>query len=101
MFGVPVFAVITDEYQDLYDAYAGGHLLSEGRLARQFHSLSMKIAGVAEESASFVFWITNAKNQLRTAAFARTPAGSNIGAGAIEFQEIKFTLHRRLLDRIT
>jgi len=28
------------------------------------------------------------------------PAGSNIGAGALEFQEIKFTLHRRLLDRI-
>src|SRR5580700_10135786 len=28
------------------------------------------------------------------------PPGSNIGAGAIEFQEIKFTLHRRLLDRI-
>ena len=26
--------------------------------------------------------------------------GSNIGAGAVEFQEIKFTLHRRLLDRI-
>jgi len=28
------------------------------------------------------------------------PAGSNIGAGALEFQEIKFILHRRLLDRI-
>src|SRR5579871_5526649 len=28
------------------------------------------------------------------------PAGANIGAGALEFQEIKFTLHRRLLDRI-
>ena len=28
------------------------------------------------------------------------PQGSNIGAGALEFQEIKFTLHRRLLDRI-
>src|SRR5580698_152183 len=27
-------------------------------------------------------------------------AGFNIGAGALEFQEIKFTLHRRLLDRI-
>ncbi len=25
---------------------------------------------------------------------------TNIGAGALEFQEIKFTLHRRLLDRI-
>jgi pilus assembly protein CpaF len=26
--------------------------------------------------------------------------GPNIGSGAVEFQEIKFTLHRRLLDRI-
>src|SRR4029077_2861319 len=26
--------------------------------------------------------------------------GSNVGAGALEFQEIKFTLQRRLLDRI-
>jgi pilus assembly protein CpaE len=52
MFGIPVFAVITDEYQDLYDAYAGGHLLTEGKLARQFYSLSMKIAGVQEEKRS-------------------------------------------------
>ena len=53
MFGIPVFAVLTDEYQDLYDAYAGGHLLTEGKLARQFHSLSMKIAGVQEEKRKF------------------------------------------------
>ncbi len=53
MFGIPVFAVLTDEYQDLYDAYAAGRLLSEGRLARQFHSFSMKIAGVQEEKRKF------------------------------------------------
>jgi len=53
MFGIPVFAVLTDEYQDLYDAYAAGKLLSEGKLARQFHSLSMKIAGVQEEKRKF------------------------------------------------
>ena len=53
MFGIPVFAVLTDEYQDLYDAYAAGHLLSEGKLARQFHSLGMKIAGVQEEKRKF------------------------------------------------
>jgi pilus assembly protein CpaE len=53
MFGIPVFAVLTDEYQDLYDAYAGGHLLTEGKLARQFHSLSMKIAVVQEEKRKF------------------------------------------------
>src|SRR6201982_2110979 len=28
------------------------------------------------------------------------PQGSNIGVGTLEFQEIKFTRHRRLLDRI-
>jgi len=53
MFGIPVFAVLTDEYQDLYDAYAEGRLLSEGRLARQFHSFSMKIAGIPEEKRKF------------------------------------------------
>lgn len=53
MFGVPVFAVITEEYQDLYDAYAAGHLLAEGKLARQFHSIAMKIAGVQEEKRKF------------------------------------------------
>jgi pilus assembly protein CpaF len=30
----------------------------------------------------------------------RDNAANNVGAGALEFQEIKFTLHRRLLDRI-
>jgi pilus assembly protein CpaE len=53
MFGIPVFAVMTDEYQDLYDAYAEGRLLSEGKLARQFHSFSMKLAGVQEEKRKF------------------------------------------------
>jgi pilus assembly protein CpaE len=53
MFGIPVFAVITDEYQDLYDAYAEGRLLTDGKLARQMHSLSMKIAGVQEEKRKF------------------------------------------------
>lgn len=53
MFGVPVFAVLTDEYQDLYDAYAAGHLLSEGKLARQIHSFSMKLAGIQEEKRKF------------------------------------------------
>jgi pilus assembly protein CpaE len=53
MFGIPVFAVLTDEYQDLYDAYAAGRLLSEGKLARQFHSLAMKIAGIQEEKRKF------------------------------------------------
>ncbi len=53
MFGIPVFAVLTDEYQDLYDAYAEGRLVSEGRLARQFHSLAMKVAGVQEEKRKF------------------------------------------------
>src|SRR5579863_5710675 len=28
------------------------------------------------------------------------PSGSRIGVGALEFQDIKFTLHRRLLDRV-
>jgi pilus assembly protein CpaE len=53
MFGIPVYAILTDEYQDLYDAYAGGRLLTEGKLARQMHSLSMKIAGVQEEKKKF------------------------------------------------
>jgi Flp pilus assembly CpaE family ATPase len=53
MFGIPVFAVLTDECQDLYDAYAGGRLLTEGKLARQRHSSSMKIAGVQEEKRKF------------------------------------------------
>ena len=53
MFGIPVFAVITEEYQDLYDAYAEGRLLTDGKLARQMHSLSMKIAGVQEEKRKF------------------------------------------------
>ena len=53
MFGIPVFAVLTDEYQDLYDAYAEGRLLSEGKLARQFHSFSMKLAGIPQEKRKF------------------------------------------------
>jgi pilus assembly protein CpaE len=53
MFGLPVFAVLTDEYQDLYDAYAEGKLLSEGKLVRQIHSLTMKLAGVQEEKRKF------------------------------------------------
>jgi pilus assembly protein CpaE len=53
MFGIPVFAVLTDEYQDLYDAYAEGRLVSEGKLARQIHSMSMKMAGVQEEKRKF------------------------------------------------
>jgi pilus assembly protein CpaE len=53
MFGLPVFAVLTDEYQDLYDAYAEGRLLSEGKLARQIHAFSMKLAGVQEEKRKF------------------------------------------------
>jgi pilus assembly protein CpaE len=53
MFGIPVFAVLTDEYQDLYDAYAEGRLLKEGKLARQMHSFGMKLAGVQEEKKKF------------------------------------------------
>ena len=53
MFGIPVFAVLTEEYQDLYDAYAEGRLLNEGKLARQIRSFSMKLAGVQEEKRKF------------------------------------------------
>ena len=53
MFGIPVFAVLTDEYQDLYDAYAEGRLLSEGKLARQIKSFTMKLAGIQEEKKKF------------------------------------------------
>jgi Flp pilus assembly CpaE family ATPase len=53
MFGIPVFSVLTDEYQDLYDAYAQGRLLSEGKLMRQIHSFSMKLAGIQEEKKKF------------------------------------------------
>ncbi len=53
MFGIPVFAVLTDEYQDLYDAYAEGRLVSEGKLSKQMHSFSMKLAGVQEEKKKF------------------------------------------------
>lgn len=56
MFGIPVFAVLNDEYQDLYDAYAEGRLLNEGKLARQVHSMSMKLAGVPEEKRKFRFF---------------------------------------------
>jgi pilus assembly protein CpaE len=53
MFGIPVFAVLTDEYQDLYDAYAEGRLVTEGKLGRQIHSFSMKLAGIQEEKKKF------------------------------------------------
>ncbi len=53
MFGIPVFAVLTDEYQDLYDAYAEGRLVSEGKLGRQLHAFSMKLAGIQEEKKKF------------------------------------------------
>ena len=53
MFGIPVFAVLTEEYQDLYDAYAEGRMLSEGKLARQIHSFSLKVAGIQEEKRKF------------------------------------------------
>ena len=53
MFGIPVFAIFTDEYQDLYDAYAAGRLLSEGKLARQIKQFSMKVAGIQEEKKKF------------------------------------------------
>jgi pilus assembly protein CpaE len=53
MFGIPVFAVVTDEYQDLYDAYAEGRLVNEGKLARQIRSFSLKLAGIQEEKKKF------------------------------------------------
>jgi pilus assembly protein CpaE len=53
MFGIPVYSVLTDEYQDLYDAYAGGRLVSEGKLARQIRTFSHKLAGVQEEKRKF------------------------------------------------
>jgi len=53
MFGIPVFAVLNDEYQDLYDAYAEGRLLTDGKLARQMNSFTMKLAGIQEEKRKF------------------------------------------------
>ena len=53
MFGIPVFAVLTDEYQDLYDAYAEGRLVTEGKLAKQIRSFTMKLAGIQEEKRKF------------------------------------------------
>jgi pilus assembly protein CpaE len=56
MFGIPVFSVITDESQDLYDAYAEGRLVTEGKLAKQLHSFGMKLAGIQEEKKKFRFF---------------------------------------------
>ena len=53
MFGIPVFATLTDEYQDLYDAYAEGRLLNEGKLARQIRSFTLKLAGIEEKKPKF------------------------------------------------
>jgi pilus assembly protein CpaE len=50
MIGVPVYAMVPNNYPELYECYSEGKLLSRGsKLGRQIGEISRKLAGIGEE----------------------------------------------------
>jgi pilus assembly protein CpaE len=59
MLGIPVYAVIPNDYTSLNECYADGKLLSQGSsLNRHFAGLAMKLAGIVEpaKKKKFALW---------------------------------------------
>ena len=53
MLGIPIFCMIPNDYQQLYEAYAEGHMLDRGsELGKNMARLATKLAGLQEEQKS-------------------------------------------------
>jgi len=53
MLGVPIFAMIPNDYQELYETYAEGRMLNRSSdLGKQIAKMGMKLAGLEEEKTS-------------------------------------------------
>ena len=51
MLGVPIFAMIPNDYPELYETYAEGRMLSAGSdLGKQIAKLAAKLASLKEEN---------------------------------------------------
>jgi len=52
MLGVPIFAMVPNDYPELYETYAEGRMLNHGSdLGRQIAKLAVKLAGLEDEKA--------------------------------------------------
>ena len=52
MLGVAIFAMIPNDYQELYETYAEGRMLNRSSdLGKQIAKMGMKLAGLEEEKA--------------------------------------------------
>jgi Flp pilus assembly CpaE family ATPase len=50
MLGIPIFCMIPNEYQQLYETYAEGRMLDRGsELGKQIARLAAKLANLQEE----------------------------------------------------
>jgi pilus assembly protein CpaE len=50
MLGVPIFALVPNDYQELYETYAEGRMLNRSsELGKQLAKLAMKLASIEEE----------------------------------------------------
>jgi hypothetical protein len=115
MLGVPIFCMIPNDYQQLYETYAEGRMLDRGsELGKQIARLAIKLASLEEKTRA-----RNASDGLGKGVeqlhACRMDTGTRSGDGretgwvnrlfnregnTPEYQELKFTLHRKLLDRI-
>jgi hypothetical protein len=51
MLGVPIFCMIPNDYQQLYETYAEGRMLDRGcELGKQIGRLTSKLAGLQDEN---------------------------------------------------
>ncbi len=58
LLGIPVFAMLPDDYGSIYEAYAEGHLVpSNTTLGRQFSRMAASIAGIQEQPGKKKFSI--------------------------------------------
>jgi pilus assembly protein CpaE len=54
MLGTPIFAMVTNDYPELYETYAEGRMLNRtSELGKQMTKLAMKLAGLEEEPAAY------------------------------------------------
>lgn len=53
MLGVPIFAMVPNDYQELYETYAEGRMLNRSsELGKQISKLALKLAGIEEEQTN-------------------------------------------------
>ena len=107
--GRSIYAALPNDYMGLYQSYSSGNLLdSNNRLAQHFALLAAKIAGVSLQSLrrnlrclvnNFMIATDALRNDLPPPKLPG-PLGKTRDTSSPQYQELKFSIHRKLLDRI-